>query len=80
MYYCYIFEVITTTSQSNKIKFDVLFEDYLFFLDYIIYRHNTHFHINRIERIKEGIILGKFPVRIHNSTLSVCGYYTKFLP
>lgn len=42
----------------------------------ILYGHDINFHLYRIEGIKDGLLAGQFPVRIHPTHNSEYGYIT----
>lgn len=44
------------------------------FSSHIILGHDIYFHLNRIEGIKEGLLAGQFPVRIHAFQLNGYGF------
>ena len=44
------------------------------FAPYLYAGHDLEFHLNRIEGMKNAILAGQIPVRIHNSTLGGAGY------
>ncbi len=46
------------------------------FTDTIIFGHDLNFHLYRIEGIKDGLLAGQFPVRIHPTHNSGYGYIT----
>ena len=47
--------------------------------EYIIVGHDLAFHLNRIEGIKEGLLSGQFPVRIHPTHFGGYGYATPIM-
>ncbi len=44
------------------------------FTDYIVDGHDIQFHLFRIEGVKDGLMEGQFPVRLHPNTLYGYGY------
>ena len=46
------------------------------FTDTIIFGHDLNFHLYRIEGIKDGLLAGQFPVRIHPTHNNGYGYIT----
>lgn len=44
------------------------------FVEYLFEGHDLEFHLNRIEGIKNALLAGQFPVRMHYSSLNGAGY------
>ncbi len=51
-----------------------LTSSYMFFTHYLSFGHDTLFHLERIEGIKEGLQAGQFPVRIQPRQINGYGY------
>lgn len=49
---------------------------YPMFTESILYGHDINFHLYRIEGIKDGLLAGQFPVRIHPTHNNEYGYIT----
>jgi|GEM_PF-5551998 len=45
-----------------------------FFSSEMLWRHDMYFHLNRIEGIREGLLAGQLPVRIHAYQLNGYGF------
>ena len=54
----------------------VLIVSYPLFTGSILYAHDINFHLYRIEGIKDGLLAGQFPVRIHPTHNNEYGYIT----
>lgn len=54
----------------------VIFISYPIFQGSILYGHDINFHLYRIEGIKDGLLAGQFPVRIHPTHNNEYGYIT----
>lgn len=54
----------------------VITASYPLFTSYLNYGHDITFHLYRIEGIKDGLLSGQFPVRIHPTHNSGYGYIT----
>ena len=54
----------------------VLIASYPMFTNYLQYGHDLNFHLWRIEGIKDGLLSGQFPVRVHPTHNSGYGYIT----
>lgn len=54
----------------------VVFSSLPLFVNYMVEGHDLLFHLLRIEGIKEGLMMGQFPVRIQPNWLSGNGYAT----
>lgn len=54
----------------------VLVVSYPLFTETILYGHDINFHLYRIEGIKDGLLAGQFPVRIHPTHNNEYGYIT----
>ena len=57
----------------------VVFSSYPLMKEYLFFGHDLNFHLSRIEGIKEGLLCGQFPVRIHPSHNEGYGYATAAL-
>ena len=53
-----------------------IFVSYPLFTDYMIWQHDLDFHLKRVENIKDGLLEGQFPVRIHPTLNNKYGYAT----
>lgn len=51
-----------------------ILSSYPMFSNYLIKGHDILFHLTRIEGIKNGLLSGQFPVRLHTSTFYDYGY------
>ena len=49
---------------------------YPLFTNYLYYGHDLNFHLWRIEGIKDGLLSGQFPVRVHPTHNNGYGYIT----
>lgn len=54
----------------------VLVVSYPLYTQTILYGHDINFHLYRIEGIKDGLLAGQFPVRIHPTHNNEYGYIT----
>ena len=54
----------------------VLLVSYPLYTQNILYGHDINFHLYRIEGIKDGLLAGQFPVRIHPTHNNEYGYIT----
>lgn len=54
----------------------VLVVSYPLYTQNILYGHDINFHLYRIEGIKDGLLAGQFPVRIHPTHNNEYGYIT----
>ena len=52
---------------------------YPLFTDYLTQGHDMNFQLYRIEGIKDGLLSGQFPVRIHPTHANGYGYATPVL-
>lgn len=52
----------------------VIFSSIPSFSPYLYYGHDLEFHLNRIEGLKNALLAGNFPVRMHYSSISGAGY------
>ena len=57
----------------------VLFSSYPLFSDYLTECHDLNFQLYRIEGIKDALLCGQFPVRVHPTHLDGYGYATAAL-
>ena len=57
----------------------VLFSSYPLFSDYLTECHDLNFQLYRIEGIKDALLCGQFPVRVHPTHLNGYGYATAAL-
>lgn len=61
------------------LAFGVLLSSYPLFTDYLTQGHDMNFQLYRIEGIKDGLLSGQFPVRIHPTHANGYGYATPVL-
>lgn len=54
----------------------VLLASYPLFTDGVLFGHDVNFHLYRMEGIKDGLLSGQFPVRIHPTHNNGYGYIT----
>lgn len=57
----------------------VVFSSYPLMKGYLISGHDLAFHLSRVEGIKDGLLCGQFPVRVHPLHLNGYGYGTAAL-
>lgn len=61
---------------AGAIVLAVLFSSYPLFSSYLTESHDLNFQLYRIEGIKDGLLCGQFPVRVHPTHLNGYGYGT----
>ena len=77
----YIKYIVPEKNRTNAILFVVvtgtaILASYPIFTNYLYSGHDINFHLWRIEGIKDGLLSGQFPVRIHPTHNSGYGYIT----
>ena len=64
---------------GGAIALAVLFASYPLFSDYLVECHDLNFQLYRIEGIKDALLSGQFPVRVHPTHINGYGYATAAL-
>ena len=64
---------------AGAVALAVLFASYPLFSDYLVECHDLNFQLYRIEGIKDALLSGQFPVRVHPTHINGYGYATAAL-